>query len=59
MKIINIDEAVKQLNQGNVVGIPTDTVYGLATTIDNIDKLYEIKHRDSNKKIIGKEVKIK
>lgn len=52
MKIINIDEAVKQLNLGNVVGIPTDTVYGLATTIDNINKLYDIKHRDSNKKII-------
>ncbi len=52
MKIINIDEAVKQLNKGNVVGIPTDTVYGLAATIDNIGKLYEIKHRDNNKKII-------
>lgn len=51
MKIINIDEAVKQLNQGNVVGIPTDTVYGLAATIDNIGKLYEIKHRDNNKRL--------
>lgn len=47
-------EAANQLIAGNVIGLPTDTVYGLACSANNptaIQKLYDIKGRDGNKPI--------
>ena len=41
-------EAVRQLKSGNVISLPTDTVYGLACTANDpnaIKKLYDIKGR--------------
>lgn len=46
--------AVKLINDGSVVALPTDTVYGLATDAQNpsaIDKLYNIKGRNLQKPI--------
>lgn len=45
---------ITDLKNGAVVGFPTETVYGLAVVYDNplaLEKLYEIKGRDSNKPI--------
>lgn len=51
----NIDDA----KDGEIILFPTDTVYGLSVIIknesnflENISKLYKIKKRDENKKII-------
>lgn len=43
-----IDKAIKFLEEGNVIGIPTETVYGLAGNALNIDavtKIFEVKNR--------------
>jgi L-threonylcarbamoyladenylate synthase len=43
-----ISEAVKQLARGNLVALPTETVYGLAASIDHPDgilKIFETKER--------------
>ncbi|MGI4852407.1 MAG: L-threonylcarbamoyladenylate synthase [Janthinobacterium lividum] len=45
---INIDKAVTYLSQGNIVALPTETVYGLAADGTNdlaIAKIYEFKNR--------------
>lgn len=42
----------EQIKQGNVLGMPTDTFYGLATDPFNlraVDKVYEIKSRNRHK----------
>lgn len=47
-------EAADQLRTGNVIALPTDTVYGLACSANDpsaIQKLYEIKGRDENKPV--------
>lgn len=47
-----VDLAVKCLKNGEVIAVPTDTVYGLAVDASNssaIAALYKIKGRDSNK----------
>ena len=44
----NISYAVNALNQGDLVAIPTETVYGLAGSAFNehaIDKIYKLKNR--------------
>ncbi|EZA54788.1 YrdC domain-containing protein, mitochondrial, partial [Ooceraea biroi] len=44
--------AAELLQQGKVIAIPTDTVYGLACSASNyraIQRMYEIKRRDENK----------
>jgi len=49
-----ISLAVKSINEGSVVAVPTDTVYGLAADAQNpnaIDSLYKIKGRDLKKPI--------
>lgn len=46
--------AAKKLRNGNVIGIPTDTVYGLACNANNheaIRELYEIKGRNESKPV--------
>lgn len=60
--IINLDVPNKaefeyiadMIKQGKVIAIPTDTVYGLATSIKsdiNIKKIFKIKQRDERKAI--------
>lgn len=46
--------AVEHIKRGNVIAIPTDTIYGLAVDAQNsnaIEKLYSIKGRQSTKPI--------
>ena len=48
------EKTVNDLLNGQVVGFPTETVYGLAIVYDSkeaFDKLYEIKNRSINKPI--------
>lgn len=40
-----LDDAVAALERGEVVGIPTDTVYGIVTLPAFSDRLYEVKGR--------------
>lgn len=49
-----VSVAAHQLQIGNVIALPTDTVYGLACSANNpiaIQKLYDIKGRDENKPV--------
>lgn len=49
-----VSEAAHQLQTGNVIALPTDTVYGLACSANNptaIQKLYDIKGRDESKPV--------
>ncbi|ESN90150.1 hypothetical protein HELRODRAFT_182753 [Helobdella robusta] len=49
-----VERAVKSLQKGHIIAIPTDTIYGLACLAQNnvaIDKLYTIKSRQLNKPI--------
>lgn len=44
--------AIELLQKGEVIGVPTDTVYGLAccaTNLDAVHKLFEVKSRNSQK----------
>lgn len=49
---ITIDEAIKLLENGEVIGVPTDTVYGLSSGIEFGHKIYEVKKRESSKKLV-------
>ena len=52
---MNIDKIVKEIRQGNLVIIPTDTVYGISVDMTNekaIKKVYEAKNRDKSKPLI-------
>jgi len=52
---VNVNEAALKLAQGNVVAIPTETVYGLAADARNEDALkqiYAIKERPANNPLI-------
>ncbi|XP_031620492.1 yrdC domain-containing protein, mitochondrial [Contarinia nasturtii] len=60
MKIMNcfdshaVEVAADLLHHGEVIALPTDTVYGLACSANNphaIQKLYEIKGRDEEKPV--------
>lgn len=47
-----IKEVVETINSGEVVIIPTDTVYGIATDALNeraVKKIYELKNREMSK----------
>ncbi|MHA1814539.1 MAG: L-threonylcarbamoyladenylate synthase [Candidatus Heimdallarchaeaceae archaeon] len=49
-----ISRAVSLLDQGEIIGFPTDTVYGVAGDIFNevaIDSIYSLKNRPTNKPI--------
>jgi L-threonylcarbamoyladenylate synthase len=54
MKVLRqnqLDEIAQELDYGQVVAVPTETVYGLAVKFDDvaaIEKLAEIKQRDYN-----------
>lgn len=48
MSLVTTDEAVQLLRQGEVVAIPTETVYGLAGRIDSptaLEKIFAVKKR--------------
>lgn len=48
MAIVDFDQALQVLKSGNVLGVPTETVYGLAARIDSEDalkKIFETKKR--------------
>lgn len=49
---MNIDQAISKLEAGQVIGVPTDTIYGISSLIPYGEKIYEIKHRDKSKKLI-------
>lgn len=63
MKIVKVAEnefcelvsiAVDSLKSGNIIAVPTDTVYGIAGLAQNseaVNRLYEIKNRDCKKPI--------
>ena len=45
---------VEQLKAGNVVAVPTDTIYGIASLAQNtaaVNKIYEIKRRQMKKPV--------
>lgn len=50
--ICNIREAEILLKKGQVIGVPTDTVYGLASLEEYEYKIYQIKGRNRKKKLI-------
>ena len=52
---MNIDKIAKEIKKGNLVIIPTDTVYGISADMTNekaIEKVYNAKNRDKNKPLI-------
>jgi L-threonylcarbamoyladenylate synthase len=52
---ITLEEAIDLLKRGEVIAIPTDTVYGLAADMQNrtaVDKIFEIKRRPNDKPLI-------
>lgn len=52
---IDVTEAIKLLNAGDVVALPTETVYGLAASIHHpeaISKIFLLKGRPSNNPLI-------
>jgi L-threonylcarbamoyladenylate synthase len=49
---LKVNEAIECLNNGEVIGIVTDTVIGFAATKENIHKIYDIKQRELNKPLI-------
>ncbi len=49
---INTDEAIKSLEAGLVIGVPTDTVYGLSSLTQFGSRIYEVKNRDKAKKLV-------
>ena len=49
-----IEEAVSALRRGEVVGLPTDTVYGLAASTEHaeaVERLFALKQRSSSKAV--------
>ena len=52
---VNLDEAIIKLQNGEVVAIPTETVYGLAADANNdeaLKKIYTIKQRPADNPLI-------
>ena len=51
MPTVKVEDAIRDLNDGNVILYPTDTVYGLGCKINNkegISRIYKIKGREEN-----------
>ncbi len=47
VEITEVDKIAKCLESGGVVAIPTETVYGVASTLDNYRKIIDLKKRDN------------
>lgn len=41
----SVDDALAALRAGHVVAVPTDTVYGVAATLDHAPSLFDVKQR--------------
>lgn len=55
MKKYSIDEHDKikeALDNGYIIAIPTDTIYGVATNIENYQKIIDVKNRDNKPLVI-------
>ncbi|MBA3721067.1 MAG: threonylcarbamoyl-AMP synthase [Parachlamydiaceae bacterium] len=53
--IVNLDEAIQILLKGNVLAVPTETVYGLAASLNNpvaIEKIFALKGRPRSNPLI-------
>lgn len=51
MRLLSRDEAVAALRGGNVVAVPTDTVYGVAASLEDpiaVARLFAVKNRPSD-----------
>ena len=51
---MDVTAAARAIKRGEIVGVPTDTVYGLAVDLYDeaaLDRLYDIKGREDNKPI--------
>uniref|UniRef100_A0A9J2P579 Threonylcarbamoyl-AMP synthase n=1 Tax=Ascaris lumbricoides TaxID=6252 RepID=A0A9J2P579_ASCLU len=46
---VALSRAVAVLESGGVIALPTDTIYGLSTTLSNADKLFKLKFRSRMK----------
>lgn len=49
-----LEEGATALNSGGVIALPTDTIYGIAASVNSqqgIERLYEIKGRQRSKPI--------
>lgn len=52
--VVGRTEAIRMLRDGGIVAIPTDTVYGIAVSLDTaggIERLFHVKHRPPEKGI--------
>ncbi|VDP11785.1 unnamed protein product [Soboliphyme baturini] len=53
--VLNIAHCVQEAHQalfaGDVIAVPTDTIYGIASALGSVGKLYDIKGRDHAKPI--------
>ncbi len=53
--IITFEQAIQYIQEGKVIAVPTDTVYGLAACIDNeeaIKEVFKIKKRPATKPLV-------
>lgn len=51
---LDVSAAARALKRGEIIGFPTDTVYGLAADLydeASLERLYELKGRDGNKPV--------
>jgi L-threonylcarbamoyladenylate synthase len=51
---VDVSAAARAIKRGEIIGVPTDTVYGLAADPYDeaaLDRLYDIKGRDDGKPI--------
>ncbi|HWD95661.1 MAG TPA: L-threonylcarbamoyladenylate synthase [Acidimicrobiales bacterium] len=46
--VVGTEEAIARLQRGAVVAVPTDTVYGLAATLEHADALFHLKRRPTS-----------
>ncbi len=51
--VVDQKQAIELLKAGQVIGIPTDTVYGFAVLPEFSDKVYQLKNRALSKKLIS------
>jgi len=52
--ILDVSAAARAIKRGEIIGLPTDTVYGLAADLydeASLDRLYELKGREEGKPI--------
>ena len=52
VEVENIEETVKRLKNGEVGIIPSDTIYGISSMVNEeaMERIYEIKERPQSKK---------